>query len=130
MVDGPAASLGGFVFGHDWGSNGCVGFCCLVMCQDNICFIWLWVIIFLLGLFFLIIRNYAKCDKLYFWHLRNWNLGIFLSYFGFCMTRLCSSSFIHLFSIWLFVTTTQGLVFISPAVTKTLIALDMLIIIK
>jgi len=46
------------------------------------------------------------------------------------MTRLCSSSFIHLFSIWLFVTTTQGLVFISPAVTKTLIALDMLIIIK
>ena len=29
MVDGPSASLGGFVFGHDWGSKGCVGFCCL-----------------------------------------------------------------------------------------------------
>lgn len=29
MVGGPAASLGGFIFGHDWGSKSYVGFCCL-----------------------------------------------------------------------------------------------------
>ena len=51
----------------------------------------LWVIIFLLGLLF-ITRNYAKCNKRYSWHLRNWNPGIFLSYLGLRKTFLCSSN--------------------------------------
>jgi len=34
---------------------------------------------------FFSIRNHFKCDKRYFWHLRNINPGVSLSYFGFCI---------------------------------------------